>query len=735
MKTDVHDNDGNYELDIDLPGFKKDEITLTLDNGSVASGTVEICDGKDIIFEWVNGSYPDETSYQIFDANEDVIFSGTDALLESIPYTMSCPSCRIVTNFTIANITNESATISWTEQGTATSWELIVSETELDDDALEVSAPTAILTDPYYSATGLTSITQYYVYVRSVCSDDDKSRWKKRAFVTTVCAPEYMCGISYELASEISIGWSGGAINIIDVESEIAIATLTIDQGYSATGIVDVCDGKEIRIDYTAGQYPDFVSYHIFDANGDVIDSYYGLDSPTSHSQLYTVSCPTCRPVKNIRATEITTESATIRWADYGSAESWEIIVSDEEIDNNALDGNGAIVQSADSSFVATGLTSSTNYYVYVHALCSGSDESQWRSYSFTTTQIPATIPYTCDFEDDTENANWTLRNGDQTNRWTIGTDTNNGGNSLYITSGNGYDYDTEEPSAVYALRNVEITENAIYEISFDWQANGEPYYDYLRAFIAPSNASISAGNENGIGQNNTPQGWIDINHDGGQMVNATSWQSSRKQVALDEGNYNLVFYWRNDESDGSNPPAAIDNISITKVDCPMVANLTATDILIDPVTISWTESGSAESWKIVVSETQLTEAELEDYDATTLSTTSYSATGLNPLGTYYVYVRAICDVDNSSSWESMILRKNVGLDVSVRYPLFRSTNDADIEVVYSSADIDDYTLSIHWGTDRNNITNSTDDVSYDDDYHYHSGIIDGLQSDTKYYY
>lgn len=38
MKTDVHDNDGNYELDIDLPGFKKDEISLTLDNGYLIVG-------------------------------------------------------------------------------------------------------------------------------------------------------------------------------------------------------------------------------------------------------------------------------------------------------------------------------------------------------------------------------------------------------------------------------------------------------------------------------------------------------------------------------------------------------------------------------------------------------------------------------------------------------------------------------------------------------------------------
>ena len=38
MKTDVRDKDGNYELDIDLPGFKKDEISLTLDNGYLVIG-------------------------------------------------------------------------------------------------------------------------------------------------------------------------------------------------------------------------------------------------------------------------------------------------------------------------------------------------------------------------------------------------------------------------------------------------------------------------------------------------------------------------------------------------------------------------------------------------------------------------------------------------------------------------------------------------------------------------
>ena len=33
MKTDVREHDEGYEVDIDLPGFKKDEITLNLEDG------------------------------------------------------------------------------------------------------------------------------------------------------------------------------------------------------------------------------------------------------------------------------------------------------------------------------------------------------------------------------------------------------------------------------------------------------------------------------------------------------------------------------------------------------------------------------------------------------------------------------------------------------------------------------------------------------------------------------
>ena len=44
MKTDVHEHEDHYEVDVDLPGFKKDEITLELENGCL---TVTAAKGLD----------------------------------------------------------------------------------------------------------------------------------------------------------------------------------------------------------------------------------------------------------------------------------------------------------------------------------------------------------------------------------------------------------------------------------------------------------------------------------------------------------------------------------------------------------------------------------------------------------------------------------------------------------------------------------------------------------------
>ena len=54
MKTDVRETEDGYELDIDLPGFKKDEVTAQLDNGYL---TIQASKGLDKEQEDKKGKY------------------------------------------------------------------------------------------------------------------------------------------------------------------------------------------------------------------------------------------------------------------------------------------------------------------------------------------------------------------------------------------------------------------------------------------------------------------------------------------------------------------------------------------------------------------------------------------------------------------------------------------------------------------------------------------------------
>ena len=47
MKTDVKETDEGYELDVDLPGFKKEEIHLDLENGYLTISTEKSLENKE----------------------------------------------------------------------------------------------------------------------------------------------------------------------------------------------------------------------------------------------------------------------------------------------------------------------------------------------------------------------------------------------------------------------------------------------------------------------------------------------------------------------------------------------------------------------------------------------------------------------------------------------------------------------------------------------------------------
>ena len=93
MKTDIKDMEGSYELDIDLPGFKKEDITAELKDGylnisatSNSSKDEKDSDGKYIRRERYSGSC--SRSFYVGEAvtKEDIKARFEDGILKlSVP--------------------------------------------------------------------------------------------------------------------------------------------------------------------------------------------------------------------------------------------------------------------------------------------------------------------------------------------------------------------------------------------------------------------------------------------------------------------------------------------------------------------------------------------------------------------------------------------------------------------------------------------------------------------------
>jgi len=223
-----------------------------------------------------------------------------------------------------------------------------------------------------------------------------------------------------------------------------------------------------------------------------------------------------------------------------------------------------------------------------------------------------ATAPYSTSFEDATDNGAWILLNGSSTdstsfNIWTLGQATNNttgGSSSLYISDSIGGDYfynDTITSTAI-AYRNLTL-DAGLYSIAFDWFANGEADYDYLLAALVPeSDTTVLAGGlylPDGVSRWGLPDGWINLGGQSPSIALSTSPQWNRQNSYANvpiSGNYKLIFIWTNDASDGSNPPAAIDNIALRQIFCLAPTSLTATQG-VHSITLQWTSNGNEDEW------------------------------------------------------------------------------------------------------------------------------------------
>lgn len=343
----------------------------------------------------------------------------------------------------------------------------------------------------------------------------------------------------------------------------------------------------------------------------------------------------------NLAVIEVTDNSAKLSWTDNASASNWQICLNDDETD---------LISVTENPYTLTDLTASTAYTAKVRAVV-GDNTSSWSNpVSFSTTAVAVAVgdAWSDDFEGDA--CGWDLINGALTNVWVWGTAANNGGtHGLYISNDGGTTnaYTNSSAAMVYATKLLSFTEGK-YEFTYDWIANGESTWDFLRVILVPGSVTLNAGTSlpSGLTYQAVPQGWIAV--DGGSKLNLVStWQNKSVAVNVPAGNYYLVMAWRDDTSGGSNPPAAVDNVSITRVTCAYdVEDLAVSDITTTGATLTWT-AGEATQWQVAYS----TNSNFEGATEEIVDAATYNMTDLTSSTLYYARVRAYCGGEDFGSW------------------------------------------------------------------------------------
>ena len=370
------------------------------------------------------------------------------------------------------------------------------------------------------------------------------------------------------------------------------------------------------------------------------------------------------RPTELV-TTGVTTTTATFSWTNGGEETAWNIKYSTTPGFNPSTEGT-LVAANSKPFTITSGLDAGTTYYACIQADYGGGNLSGWSNeINFTTKQLAVDLT-TGSFADDFESSNnWFFVNGTLTNAWAIGSATNNGGSkSMYISNDGGTTnaYTNNSETMVYATKLFTLAAGK-YDISYDWKGYGESTYDYMRAAIVPE-TELSAGTSvpSGFSTTALPSGWIAI--DGGSKLNLSNAFATKAVEATipSAGNYMVVFGWRNDNSTGTNPAAAIDNFSMALQACPKPTALTASNPTWQGATLSWTAGSDETEWKVIYGAAGFN-PESAGTTIDNVTENPYTLTGLSPETEYDVYVKAVKGGDVSA------VSNKANFTTDVKYP------------------------------------------------------------------
>jgi hypothetical protein len=373
--------------------------TLTIENGSSNSGTLSLC-GEYYEFVWVKGMYSNETSWT-FTVNGTEAFSGTgntNMATGDVLYTLGAESCARPDNLAASNVTNHSATLTWTGAEGQNNWEIKYNagaDFDPETEGTLVEDEFGITTPDYTFNKTLEASTHYYVYVRANCGDENYSCWVGADFTTGIANPSPTVTTVDEITPISAVlRWTapaGDFLESYDICYSMTQGQPTEESEIQYTGI-DAGFTSKILENLTEGYW--YVYMRAYHGEADGYSSWtpyygYGFQVPEA-----------CPEPTGLAASDPTPNSITLTWTEGAEWQyAWKVAYStDPEFNPEEMDPESFVdvfgQQGPTITCTVNGLEPETTYYFRVLGNCNSPyGNSDWTDAVSETTLVACPVP------------------------------------------------------------------------------------------------------------------------------------------------------------------------------------------------------------------------------------------------------------------------------------------------------------------------------------------------------
>ena len=622
------------------------------------------------------------------------------------------PTCPEPTALNTTNITNNSASVGWTEMGSATTWQVSYGTSGTSatggTKVLSTSNPTSI--------SGLTGNTAYDVYVRAICAPGDTSPWTGPTAFTTLCDPASAPYTESFDATSLPTCWSqsattggpwtfggpgffwntsgcgagpsdntgnSGSYAAMDFSStdvavimemmDVNVSTLTVPylqfyywmcgSGYSPVNnlYIEAYNGSSWApvdsIKQGTSGWESFgfdISSHIYGSG--LVRIRFRAESGGSGIDYFgdmAIDDVSIFEAPNCPApTALGASNITATTADLNWTAGGTEASWDIEIGATGFTATGTPTSSAVSNpHSATGLSGATTYDYYVRAACGGTDgNSTWAGpYSFTTAlPSPRTTVCATGFASTVLSQDW-----DSQGSWTGDFGTGTTSRKWNIKSG-GTSSGSTGPSGAHSGSNYLYFETSSgtgtvgSAISPAIDLSGATGFAELSFWLHAYGATIGTLE---VGVGTSASGPFTT-----LLTSSTEQQSDELDPWVNVG-VNLDAYvgqtiyleFKYTMGSSFTGDLAIDLVEVnTCVSCPAPSSFASSNLSNNSVDLAWTENGSATTWILEYGAQGFSTGSGTDQVVTT---NPYYLYGLTPDTEYDIYIRSFCAAGDTSTY------------------------------------------------------------------------------------